>query len=110
MATQHQHPQSRWSGSAKTASAIRAQIAERWGEEEAEKYDPETNCFTFNTWRAKGYKVKRGEKALRSYTFVEERDTDGDVMDGNATRYPKNVCLFYILQVEKRSPEQEANQ
>ena len=97
-------PQAHWQGSSKTAQLVRAQIAERYGEEEAANYDPHTNCFTYQTWRQKGYHVKRGEKALRSYTIVHEfgeQDEDGAAQDGG-TSYPRGVCLFYILQVEKR--------
>src|SRR6266581_208440 len=95
-----------WKGSRKTYEVIRRQIAERWGDIEAEKYDPSKNCFTFNTWKAKGYNVKKGEKALRSYTFVPETEITTNE-EGHATlqtvaSHPKPVCLFYILQVEKR--------
>jgi hypothetical protein len=96
--------ESRWQGSLKTVQLVRAQIAERWGEAEAEKYDPETNCFTYNTWKAKGYHVKKGEKALRSFTLVTkfgEADENGTAQDGGV-RFPKGVCLFYYLQVEKQ--------
>ena len=92
--------QSHWQGSVKTASLIKGQIAERWGEDEAEKYDPDANCFTFQTWKAKGYRVKKGEKALRSFTIVS--GTDGEGEDQKSFTYPKGVCLFYILQVEKQ--------
>jgi hypothetical protein len=91
--------ESHWQGSLKTAVLIRGQIAERWGEQEAENYDPTKNCFTFNTWRAKGYKVKKGEKALRSYTIIAEHSgEEGD--DEVIARHLKGVCLFYYLQVE----------
>jgi hypothetical protein len=96
--------ESHWQGSQKTVLMVRNQIAERWGEEEAEKYDPETNCFTYNTWRAKGYFVKKGEKALRSFTLVKApgiADIAGATEESGPT-YPKSVCLFYYLQVEKR--------
>lgn len=89
-------PQAKWQGSLKTCQLIKQQIAERWGDEEAEKYDPDVNCFTFNAWRAKGYHVKKGEKALRSFTLVDKPATD----EQEAARYPKGVALFYYLQVE----------
>ena len=96
-------PESHWQGSLRTFTLIKAQIAERWGEAEAENYNPKTNCFTFQTWKQRGYHVKRGEKALRSFTIVTEhgeQDEDGTAQDGGA-RYPKGVFLFYIKQVEK---------
>jgi hypothetical protein len=95
-----------WKGSVKTADAVREEIAKRWGEEEAAKYDPLTNCFTLKTWNKLGYRVKKGEKAIRSLTYVEAKDqeeneeTDGEEQE--VQKYPKTVYLFYRLQVEKR--------
>ncbi len=86
-----------WRGSEQTASAVRDEIAKRWGEEEANNYDPLRNCFTFQTWKTKGYHVKKGEKAIRSITFKEVIDQDTQ----ETKKYPKNVYLFYITQVEK---------
>src|SRR5271157_378764 len=89
-----------WKGSLNTADAVRQVIAERWGEEEAKGYNPMLNCFTFKTWWAKGFVVKRGEKAIKSYTLkaatVEE---NGEEVQ---KKYFKPVCLFYYLQVERR--------
>lgn len=91
-----------WKGSEKTADAVRQVIAQRWGEEEAEHYDPTKNCFTFQTWKAKGYHVRKGEKAIRSITLVEKTDPKNQDKEEQATvRYPKPVYLFYIKQVEK---------
>ena len=106
-------PVSQWQGSTATFQAVYRQILERWGEEEAKRYDPETNCFTFNTWRAKGYFVKKGEKALRSYTFVKEQevatDEQGSIEVTAGKSHPKGVYLFFYLQVEKREKKEEAD-
>jgi hypothetical protein len=96
-----------WRGSAKTADAVREEIARRWGDEEAAKYDPLTNCFTIQTWNKLGYRVKKGEKAIRSITYVEGTDqsetVDEDVDEEPEVRtYRKKVYLFYRTQVEKR--------
>ncbi len=91
-----------WRGSDKTADMVRKQITDRWGEAEAKKYDPKTNCFTFQTWWAMGYVVKKGEKALRSYTVLEENVTDEDGREQVIEKHMKNVYLFYYLQVERR--------
>jgi hypothetical protein len=90
-----------WKGSERTADAVRDEIERRWGRSEAENYDPLTNCFTYQTWKAKGYFVKKGEKAIRSITYVETR---GETEEGEevSTTYPKTVYLFYIKQVEKK--------
>lgn len=86
-----------WKGSEQTASHVRQEIANRWGDEEAENYDPLANCFTFRTWRSKGYHVKKGEKGIRSITFKEVEDQETK----EKKRYPKTVSLFYQRQVEK---------
>ena len=96
-----------WRGSEKTADAVRQEIARRWGDAEAEKYDPLTNCFTIHTWNQLGYRVKKGEKAIRSLTYVEGKDQTEDAAAADdeepAVRtYPKTVYLFYRTQVEKR--------
>ncbi len=86
-----------WRGSAQTADTVRKEIAQRWGEAEAKKYNPLANCFTFTAWKAKGYHVKKGEKAIRSLTLKEVADEDTK----EVKKYPKTVYLFYISQVEK---------
>ena len=71
--TQQLQGTAHWRGSHKTEDIVRKQIAERWGEEEAQKYDPKKNCFTFQTWWQMGYVVKRGETTLKSYTMLDEK-------------------------------------
>ena len=96
-----------WRGSTKTADAVREEISRRWGTAEAAKYDPLTNCFTLQTWNTLGYRVKKGEKAIRSLTYVEGKDqtenaADEDDEEPAVRTYPKTVYLFYRIQVEKR--------
>jgi len=88
---------STWTGSEKTSDIVRKQIIARWGSEEARNYDPKSNCLTFNRWLRNGYKVKAGEKALKSFIVIEQRDEKGLIV----SKYPKSISLFYILQVEK---------
>lgn len=90
---------STWSGSETTFEIVRKQISTRWGADEANKYNPKSNCLTFNRWLQNGYKVKKGEKALHSFIVVEEKDKDGQVVK----KLPKRINLFYVLQVEKAS-------
>lgn len=89
---------SNWTGSINTFELVRKQIAERWGDTEANNYDPKRNCLTFNQWHQCGYMVKKGEKALKSFIVIEKKDKDGNVID----KYWKTINLFYIWQVEKR--------
>ena len=92
-----------WRGSEKTAEQVREEIARRYGEEEAEEYDPQTNCFTLPTWNKLGYRVRKGEKAIRSITLIEKADPDArEGEEAEVQKYPKTVYLFYIKQVEKR--------
>src|SRR5438132_8980784 len=92
-----------WKGSVKTADAVREQIARRYGEEEAKNYDPQVNCFTLPTWNKLGFKVRTGEKSIRSMTFIEKEDPNAKEGEQTEKRtYPKTVYLFYIKQVEKK--------
>ena len=88
---------SNWTGSEKTFDIVRRQILDRWGEDEAGNYDPQSNCLTFKQWLDHGFKVKRGEKALKSFIVVEQKNDKGQII----CQYPKQINLFYIRQVEK---------
>lgn len=92
---------SNWTGSEITSNIVRKQISDRWGSEEANKYDPKANCLTFRKWLKSGYRVKKGEKALKSYIVIEQKDEKGEVV----RKYPKSINLFYIKQVEKIGSE-----
>lgn len=85
-----------YKGSTTTYELVKEQIAERFGDDAAEEYSPEDNCFTLPTWNAKGYKIKKGQKALRSFTLVESEDKNGD-----KRKFRKPVFLFFENQVEK---------
>ena len=88
---------SNWTGSENTSDLVRKQIAKRWGEDEAKRYNPFVNCFTFNGWLKNGYVVKKDEKAIRSFIIVEKKDKKtGAVVE----RRPKTIYLFFDLQVE----------
>jgi len=86
-----------WKGSRGTASMVAGQIKVRFGAEVASKYDPRKNCFTFLGWKQRGYTVKRGEKAIKSVTFIKDVSED----ELTVRSYPKNVYLFCEAQVEK---------
>jgi hypothetical protein len=88
---------SSYQGSKENYRRVVAQIAERWGEDEVTNYDPYSNCLTFRTWAKNGFKVNKGEKAIKSTTLIEKTDDNGKVI----TRYPRVVNLFYQKQVTK---------
>lgn len=88
--------QSTWKGSVDTLELVREQIFTRWGADAAVNYDPKANCFTFKQWKKNGYSVRKGEKALKSYTYVEVKDKETD----EVRKVRKTVWLFYEAQVE----------
>lgn len=90
-------PISHYTGSEATYNMVADQIRERWGEKEVKHYDPYSNALTFAQWLKLGYRVKKGEKAIRSITFVETKDENGTV----TKRMRRSVALFYQKQVEK---------
>lgn len=87
---------SNYRGSEATRKRVEEQIRERWGDSAAKTYDPFRNCLTFHAWISAGFRVKKGEKALRSVTFVEKKGAKGEITQ----KYPKNVFLFFVTQVE----------
>ncbi|MEA3450044.1 MAG: hypothetical protein U9Q85_03675 [Patescibacteria group bacterium] len=52
--------------------------------------------MTYAQWLKAGFKVSKGEKALKSTTIVEKTDDNGNTV----AKYPRTVNLFYIKQVE----------
>lgn len=86
-----------YQGSEKTYEMVKEQIAERWGEEVAEDFDPYTDAMPLVSWAAYGYRVKKGQKALKSVTFVEVKNDKGEV----ERKIKRTVNLFHKRQVEK---------
>lgn len=86
-----------YKGSQTTASQIAKQIAERWGEEEIKNYNPLENCMTYKKWTENGYRIKKGERALKTFTIVEKKNKEDEII----AKYSKVINLFYIKQVEK---------
>jgi hypothetical protein len=91
-----EHP-TNYSGSEVTKTTVRDEIARRWGPDEASQYDPYSNARTFGQWLILGYRVRKSEKAIRSFTLIEKTDESGKVIK----RYKRNILLFYVKQVEK---------
>jgi hypothetical protein len=86
-----------YKGSLLTCALVAEEIKSRYGEKELENFDPYRTVRTYKNWLEIGYRVKRGEKAIRSFTFLKEKDAQDNVVKC----YKKTVCLFYYLQVEK---------
>jgi len=90
----------RYTGAEKSFKEVKDQIRERFGSQLAEEYDPYTNCMTLKQWEGFGYRVKPGEKALRSVIVVEKKNDKGEVI----STYPKTIHLFYYPQVKLKNP------
>ena len=84
-------------GSEATYEMVKQQIQERWGEECAEEFDPHTDAMPLVTWASYGYRVRKGEKALKSVTYVEVKNDKGEI----EKKIRRVVNLFHKRQVEK---------
>ena len=84
-------------GSEKTYEMVKDQIRERWGDELADEFDPYTDAMPLISWTAYGYRVRKGEKALKSVTFVEQKDEKGEIV----RKIRRSINLFHHCQVLK---------
>ena len=96
MATVELEP-SNFTGSKLTFKIVQDQIRDRWGEELAEEYNAKNDCFTYKEWVRRGFRVKKGEKSLRSITYVESKDKT----TGEDRKYSRPVFLFFKTQVDQ---------
>ena len=85
-----------YKGSEATFLDVKKQLEERYGSKVASAYKPTENCAPFSVWALAGFKVKRGEKALKSVTFVEAKDE----VTGEVKKIKRTVNLFHRCQVE----------
>ena len=85
-----------FTGSTTTHDMVAAEIERRWGKAEMKRYDAERNCLTFSRWLSLGYAPRKGEKAIRSITFIEQKDEKGNVIK----KHPRPVFLFYVKQIQ----------
>jgi len=90
-----------YTGSERSRSMVEEQIRIKYGNAEVKNLDCYRNLRTFRSWLSLGYKVKKGEKCIKSVTFVEQTDDEGNI----TKKYKKPVSLFYYRQVEERGPE-----
>ena len=87
-------------GSKANYDDVKMQLEERFGKKVAANYNPATNCATYRTWSEAGFTVKKGEKAIRSVTFIEKEDEE----TGEMKRIRRTVSLFHRCQVELTKP------
>ena len=84
-------------GSEATYEAVKEQIRERWGNECADEFDPYADCMPFSSWLFHGFRVRKGEKALKSVTFIEVKDENDKVIK----KIKRKVNLFHKCEIEK---------
>lgn len=88
-----------WRGSEDTAERVRAQVRERFGSEAADSFDPARDAMPLLSWAAYGYRVRKGEHALKSVSIIEVKNDKGEV----EKKIRRVVNLFHRLQVEKQA-------
>ncbi len=84
-------------GSETTYEMVKEQIAERWGEDVAEAFDPKCDAMPYTAWAEYGYTVRKGEKALKSITFLEVVDKETKIV----RKVKRCINLFHRRQVDK---------
>ena len=89
-------PASPYKGSEVTKALVSDEIRKRYGETELKNLDCFHSLRTFNAWLKLGFRVKKGEKAIKSFTFVDKKNEVGEVVD----KYKKSISLFYYRQIE----------
>jgi hypothetical protein len=89
-------PVSNFTGSEATRSIVEDFVKTKYGPAEIKNIDCHHNCRSFSSWSKMGWKIRRGEKAIKSFTITEVKDSEG-----NLIRKVKRPCyLFYYRQVE----------
>lgn len=81
--------------SEKNKQAVLDAVRQRFPEW-ADEAIPYVNVLTFNQWRARGYRVKKGEKSIRITVMKELEDEDNQKWLARRT-----ACLFALPQVEE---------
>ena len=90
-------PVTTYKGSEATKTMVEEQLIAKYGKAELKNLHCYHNMRTFHSWLNLGWKVRRGEKAIKSITFVEQKDANGNILK----RFRRPVFLFYYRQVEK---------
>ena len=93
-------PLTAFTGSEITKTIVENVIKEKYGEAELRNVDCYHNVRTFNSWLKLGFRVRKNEHAIRSITYVEDKDLDSNTI----RKYRKPVFLFYVKQVEPIGP------
>ena len=85
-----------FTGSEMTRSLVEKEILRRWGLAEAKRYDPYKTARTFRQFLVIGRKVRAGDRGIRSVTFIDKKDSKGNVTG----RIKKTIILFLDRQTD----------
>jgi hypothetical protein len=61
--------------------------------------EPYVDVFTYRRWRAQGFQVQRGEKAIRLPLIYQRRETDPETGKESTTRRVGRSAVFCRCQV-----------
>lgn len=79
--------------------AVRARFPD-W----ADQCQPYVNVLTLKAWNQRGYRVKKGEKAIRVFTKVPVTEKDAATGDTKIVgSRPARAFVFALPQVEKKA-------
>jgi len=87
----------KWTNSEKSYNLVVSAIKKRWGKDELNRHNPKTSCFTLKKWNKNGYLIRKGQKAIQSYSVLDISNEDEQVIA--TLQIPVN--LFYRKQVAK---------
>ena len=62
--------------------------------------EPYVDVFTFNRWRAQGFQVQRGEKAIRLPLIYSRTETDPETGEEHTTQRKGRSAVFCRCQVK----------
>ena len=70
----------------------------------ADQCQPYINVLTLKAWNQRGYRVKKGEKAIRVFTKVPVTEKDATTGDEKVVgSRPARAFVFALPQVEKKA-------
>ena len=85
-----------WRHSEKSEADVREQIRARWGDDLAEDFSAAKDAMPHKSWASYNFRVKRGERALKSRTVVEIKNEKDEIVK----KICRTVNLFHRRQVE----------
>jgi len=97
--TKQKKPLSTYTGSEATLTAVKEAIKShpQLGPKYLAGFSPYHSAMTHKAWERQGYAVIKGSKAIKSYTFIEAEDENGN----EKKMIRRNVNLFHSSQVQK---------